>query len=186
MKKNVRFVAFVGIFSAIGLVLDYVSGFIPDFWGAGGSISIAMVPIILMAYFYGPLGGLLTGLIIGSVQMIWGSPSGVLGAMLDYVIPYTVIGLSGVIINKKTEMKKDEKFVLFGVSIYVVGLIRVMSHTLSGVILYEATFWASFIYNAPYVLVSIGLCIALSIVLISRFDKVKPQIENESEDFIQE
>ena len=171
-RKNVKFVAYVGIFSAIGLVFDLLAGLIPDFWSAGGSISLAMLPIILMAYYYGVKGGLLTGLVIGSIQLFWGKPFGLPGALLDYVIPYTIIGLCGLFINKTYNQPKKKKILLFGISILAVGLMRVAIHTISGVLLYKATLWASFVYNAPYVLVSIGLCLVLSLILVDRLDKL--------------
>lgn len=181
-RKFVKFVAYVGIFSAIGLVFDLLAKFIPDFWSAGGSISLAMLPIILMAYYYGVLGGIATGFVIGTVQLLWGSPAGVIGAMLDYVIPYTVVGLCGVFINKAYNKSKSSKVILFGVSILLAGLLRVFIHTFSGVVLYEATWAASFIYNAPYVLVSIGICLVLALLLIDRLDKVFIGRNDESTD----
>jgi len=172
MKKiNGKFVANVGIFSALGLVLDFVAGLIPfDPWGAGGSISIAMVPIFLMAYYYGGLGGLCTGFIIGTIQMLWGKPYGVIGAMLDYVLPYTSIGLAGFFIAKGSKKTKTIQIVSFAIAMILSGLIRIFWHTLSGVVLYEATWWASFVYNAPYVLISIVISAILTILLIGRLN----------------
>lgn len=183
-KINGRFIANVGIFSALGLVFDLLAKVIGiDPWSAGGSISIAMVPIFIMAYYYGVVGGLSCGFIIGAVQLLWGSPAGFLGAMLDYVLPYTCVGLAGLLIyrGKKTS-SNTVKYVFFIISMICAGLLRVFFHTLSGVVLYEATWWASFVYNAPYVLISIAICAVLTSVLIDRLDFIFGKDDDELEE----
>ena len=48
-KQLIRFIAEVSIFTALGLVLDFVAGLISaTIWKNGGSITLAMVPIIIM------------------------------------------------------------------------------------------------------------------------------------------
>lgn len=183
-KINGKFIANVGIFSALGLVFDLLAKVIGiDPWSAGGSISIAMVPIFIMAYYYGVLGGLACGFIVGAVQMLWGSPEGFLGAMLDYVLPYTCVGLAGLFIyrGKKTNSCAT-KYLFFVLSMIVAGLLRVFFHTLSGVLLYKATWWASLVYNAPYVLISIGLSAILTSILIDRLDFIFGKEEDDEED----
>ena len=182
-KINGRFIANVGIFSALGLVFDLLAKVIGiDPWSAGGSISIAMVPIFIMAYYYGVVGGLSCGFIIGTVQLLWGSPAGFLGAMLDYVLPYTCVGLAGLFIHRgKKTSSNVTKYVFFAISMIVAGLLRVFWHTLSGVVLYEATWWASFVYNAPYVLISIAICAVLTSVLIDRLDFIFGKEEDDED-----
>ena len=47
-KQLIRFIAEVSIFTALGLVLDFVAGLISAaIWKNGGSITLAMVPIII-------------------------------------------------------------------------------------------------------------------------------------------
>ena len=156
-----------------GLVFDLLAKLIGfDPWQAGGSISIAMVPIFIMSYYYGALGGICTGFIIGSVQMVWGNPAGIIGVILDYVLPYTSIGLAGLFINKKYNNTKLVKYILFTLSIIIVGVLRIFWHTLSGVVLYETAWWASLVYNAPYVLISILISAVLTILIIDRLDNL--------------
>lgn len=170
-KDNLRFICFVGLFSSLGLVFDLLSKLIGfDPWGAGGGISIAMVPIFFMAYLYGLKGGLATGFVVGSIQIIWGEPAGIFGALLDYVLPYTSIGLAGLFVNKIKDLNKSKKYLIFSLLMLFVCIIRIMWHTLSGIILYETAFWASLVYNAPYVLISVVICIPITIIIIDRFD----------------
>ena len=65
-KKIILFAAEVAIFSALALALDFICGLYLSFaWLNGGSISIAMVPIFIMCYRWGPKGGFLTALLTG-------------------------------------------------------------------------------------------------------------------------
>ena len=61
-NKELRFIAEIGIFTALGLVLDYAAGWYSNFiFPSGGSISIAMVPIFIIAFRWGLKGGLTVG-----------------------------------------------------------------------------------------------------------------------------
>lgn len=70
MKVNVntRFMTEVAMMTALGIILDYLAGvFSIKLWPNGGSISIAMIPILLMGFRYGLKGGLLTGFLVGTI-----------------------------------------------------------------------------------------------------------------------
>ena len=88
-NKNVRFIAEVAVFAALGLEVDLLANFYSRYiWSQGGSISLVLVPIIFMAYRWGISAGLLTGLLVGSIQIIWAG-SGIVHpvqVLLDYVL----------------------------------------------------------------------------------------------------
>src|SRR3954463_11770720 len=67
-------------------------------WPQGGSISIAMVPIFLIAYRWGIKGGLLTGFLLGLLQFIMGFSQvyTIVQGIIDYFIAFTVVGASGI------------------------------------------------------------------------------------------
>ncbi len=179
MKKiNNKLIANVGIFAAIGVVFDLIASLIGvDPWQQGGSISIAMVPIFIIAYYYGAIAGISCGLIVGVVQLAWGSSIGVLGVMLDYILPYSCIGFAGTFIKRDSNVKG--KYIWFILSMFVVGIIRLFFHTLSGVVIYEYTWLASFLYNMPYVLTSLAISVVLTCILINRLDFIfKDKINN--------
>ncbi len=71
MKKGsiVRTIAEIGIFAAIGFVLDEVQGALSFSFTAGGSIGFAMVAVLIMAYRRGFLPAIFTGLIMGLLDI---------------------------------------------------------------------------------------------------------------------
>lgn len=169
-NKEIKFIVEVGVFSALGLALDYVAGiYSAPFWPSGGSISIAMAVIFIMGYRWGLKGGLLTGLIVGSIQILWGTAVGFLQVMLDYVLAYTVLGFVGAFANTVKNNRGCKRALAIVCPILVVCLIRTLFHVLSGVIYFETPFWASLAYNGPFMLVSTPICIVLTIILIYRY-----------------
>ncbi len=93
----------------------------------GGSITLgSMVPILLIAFMYGPQVGCLTGFIYGVITLIMDPyilhPIQVL---FDYPLPFTALGLAGFFKNKKLSAR------LCGVGLSV--FVRFLCHFISGV-----------------------------------------------------
>ena len=89
----------MAVFSALAYLLDFVSGILSlKIWPQGGSISIAMVPIFLMAYRWGIKGGMLTGFLLGLLQFILGFSQiyTLLQGIIDYFVAFSVVGLAGI------------------------------------------------------------------------------------------
>lgn len=82
-------------FFAIGLVLDQISFKV---WAQGGSVSLVMVPIVLMAFRWGLTAGLTTGLLVGVIQTMFGAYIvHWLQGLLDYGVAFTVVGLATIV-----------------------------------------------------------------------------------------
>ena len=168
-NKKTRMIVEIAIFTALGLALDFVAGlYSAPFWQNGGSISIAMVPIFMCGYRYGVKGGLATGFLIGTIQILWGyvlSPGQV---CLDYILPYTVLGLVGLTSNIVNNSKGAKQVLWISIPIVIVCILRTLMHVLSGMIYFETPFWGSLLYNGPFMAISTPLCIILVIVLVNR------------------
>lgn len=94
----------IAIFAAIGLVLDQVSFKV---WAQGGSVSLVMVPIILIAFRWGLIPGMTTGLLIGVMQTMFGATIvHWLQGTLDYGVAFTVVGLAAVVRRPVLEAAK--------------------------------------------------------------------------------
>lgn len=128
----------------------------------GGTITAAsMVPVILIGILYGTKWGLLSGFIYGLLQMLTGgiAPPPVqsvymytLVIVLDYLVAFTVLGLSGFFFN----LTKKNKFSL-AVSGAIVIFLRFICHFISGILIWgvyapEGTpVWIySILYNGGY------------------------------------
>lgn len=182
MKNNgIRFITEMGIFIALGLVFDYLANLFWGYvWPAGGSISIAMLPIFMMSLRYGIKGGITSGILIGTTQILWAQglalahPAQI---VLDYSLAYGLVGLAGLLartIDKETNQKL--KLLFLNLSVLIGGLLRLIIHIISGYIFFmdhasgtpKYLLWfSSTTYNASYIIPSIVLCmIFLTIISI--------------------
>lgn len=183
MNKEIRFIVEVGIFSAIGLVLDYLAGVLTGFiWPLGGSISITMTVILVMAYRWGLKGGLITGLLVGTIQLLWAKSSYLIHPIqiiLDYPLAYTLVGLAGIYFHKLKKAEATGKLYFITIGALIGGALRTISHIISGYVYFgewvpdyfkdEGLFitW-SILYNVGYMLPSIILCLILIIQMVKR------------------
>lgn len=178
------------VLSAIMVAMATVLSLIQPFsLPMGGSVTLfSMVPIITVAWLYGPKWGLLTGGVMAIIQLLFGLNnfgyvSGI-GAYLililaDYIVPFTLLGLGGIFRGK---IKNDA--VAIGVGSFMVCFIRFLCHFVSGITIWAS--WAdnktwkaillySLTYNGSYMLPETILtvlgCVLLCLFLFPRLDE---------------
>lgn len=175
----VRTISEVGIFAALGFVFDELQGIIfKGVFPSGGSIGFAMIAVLIIAYRRGFLPALVTGLIMGLLDIATSAyiihPAQLL---LDYIFPYALVAVAGLLKPLYDRSKNLNGKILWLISGVVIGgMAKFLSHFLAGVI-----FWAdseqawgitdmhpwlySFIYNIAYMAPCIFLTGALLVVL---------------------
>lgn len=137
----------------------------------GGSITPAMLPILLYAVRWGAKPGMLAGFVFGLLQLIfdgayaWGWQS----MLLDYLVAFTPLGLAGLFRGKKwgifvgTVLGCAARFCVHfisGVTIYkIVAPTEFLNKTYSSPALY------SLIYNGSYMLPNALIALVLAAVL---------------------
>ena len=132
MKKNLTLRALTegAIFVALAQVLSYLK-----LWEMpwGGSVVLAMVPIVLYAVRWGIVPGLLAGFVFGILQFVFdgGFAIGWQSIIGDYLLAFTVIGLAGLV--------KREKNGAIYTGTVIGGLARFLVHYVVG-----ATIWAEY------------------------------------------
>ncbi|HFI0043653.1 TPA: energy-coupled thiamine transporter ThiT [Streptococcus suis] len=170
-KSKLSILTEIAIFSAIALVFDKFPLFtMPQ----GGSVSIVMLPILLVALRHGLTAGLLTGGIVGTIQLFYGGYFlNIFQVFLDYALSYAGIGLAGLLAPLLLK-QKDLKHASLIISLagLLGGSIRLLATFLSGIIFYAdyATpgmpVWLySFTYNISYILPSTIIACILLIIL---------------------
>lgn len=159
-KKRLLMLVEIAIFVGIGLVLDQFSF---NIWAQGGSVSLVMVPITLMAYRWGLSAGLTSGLLIGILQIAFGAKIyHPIQGLLDYGLAFTVVGLAAIfrlpILNAAKNFNKTKLAVYIILGTIIGGFLRYIAHTVAGAIFF-ATYagdqnpWIySIFYNGSYML----------------------------------
>lgn len=123
IKFNTHLITQIGIALALATILKMFRLY---HFPQGGSVTLgSMVPILLMAFLYGPEVGYLTGFLYGIITLILDpyilQPVQVL---FDYPLPFMALGLAGYFKNHK----------LIGTTVAVFG--RFICHFISGVIFF--------------------------------------------------
>ena len=160
--------AYAGICIATSFALSFVKfKFVPS-----GSITVAsLVPVMLYAYFFGPVSGLLVGLIHGLLQFI--ESAWLYNAttfLLDYPIAFASIAMMGI----ARKFVKGQTATLT-VGVLLTYLCRFLAHLISGFIYFGGGIIETsiphgnmFIYSFLYQISYIGpdMVIALAVIII--------------------
>lgn len=165
---------------ALATVLMWVSKLIPAPWLQGGSVTLAsMVPIILIGIMFGTKWGLGASLAYAVIQMMFGfypPPthtfiSFVLVVLLDYILAFGVLGLSGLFYRIS-----GKKAFSASLSAFIVTLLRYVCHILSGIIIWgvyaeegQSVLAYSLIYNGTYMLPEIIISTVVMALLFKIF-----------------
>ena len=166
-KLNIRDIAEIAIFVSFAFVLD-----LPIFKfkvvANGGSISLIMLPLILLSlrkgFFRGFIGA---GIVFGLVSCFLDG-YGLITYPLDYLLGFgamAVVGLFRKFIIGKEKLNYLNFIILFSATLLAMVL-RTFASTLSGIFIYQLDFVSSLIYQLTYmgpsfVAVMVVLCILL-------------------------
>lgn len=194
---SVRTMAEVAIFAALGYVLDALAGvYSSSVFVNGGSIGIAMMCVFIVSYRRGILPGILTGLIMGLLDLADGfyAIAGIwylafAQVLLDYVICYPLAGFAGLF--RKAFRKadsSDKKIMWIVIGCLVGGSLKFASHYLSGILFWNdpsGFIWNftdgylySFIYNMAYMLPCIVLCTGLMVLIEVKWPSILEDVSS--------
>jgi len=166
--ENLRALVESSLLVAIGFALSYITPFrLP--WG-GSVTPLSMLPILMIGLRHGLKWGILGGIVFACLQMLqqfWPPPTGTIEGyiavvMLDYIVAFGVLGLSGLFRGKK-----------FGL-LYAAPLclcLRYLSHFISGMVVWgiyadNMPVWLySLTYNGSYMIPEILLTTIVGAVL---------------------
>lgn len=182
MRKSTRRLVESAVMLAIGTVLSLFTFAGP--WALGGGITIcSMLPLVIIAHRHGTGWGLFTAFAYGVLQMLLGMNNvqyatsflmavGII--VFDYLLPFTLVGLSAAFSRRKTTVLT----IILGI-VFTFAL-RFACHFVSGWIIWEALWpnelgWApaiwSLAYNASYMLPEMGITAAVAAVSFASLKK---------------
>lgn len=152
----------------------------------GGDITaVSMMPLVLASFRHGPKWGLLTGFVFGLIQMMLGFENVmycttfgamVLCVILDYLLAYSVMGLSCVF---GKPIRRRDISVAFGAA--VAGLLRYLCSFLSGILIWREyapdtmpVWFYSLTYNGSYMIPEIILTTIAAVLVMKVLDRQVP------------
>ena len=160
--------------AAIAVALSFVLGLFVLFkMPVGGSVSLEMIPLILLSlrqgWKVGVVAGTAYGLLDLAIDLFVVHP---LQLLLDYPLAFGVLGLAGL-------FKPTVRGAVLGATVAV--LARFFCHFLSGVVFfasYAPDGWNPFLYsaayNAAYLAPSLGIAIVVVVVLLKALEAAQP------------
>ena len=162
-KMTVKQIAFCAMAIALAFALSHVKLIQMPY---GGSVTLlSMLFIVLVGYWYGPRTGLLVGFVYGTLQLLQSNYYlSLLQVLLDYLLSFTALGLSGFFRDQKGGLIKG----------YIVGVLgRIILASLAGYVFWMEYMPESFpkslsavypiIYNGSY----IGLEAVLTVIILA-------------------
>lgn len=171
----------VSIMLAFAAVLEIVAMLLPR-QPQGGSISLSMLPILILAYRHGFKTGVLSGVVYAILDMIisgfafvglhWGV------VFLDYLLAFGVLGISALIFRINHDSVK-----IFALGMFVAMMGRFFFHFLSGVVIFgdltsgtavQSSILFSLEYNALYMVPSILITLFVGVAI---FIRLKEQLQ---------
>ncbi len=177
-RTRTRWLVESAILIAIGTVLSEIPKI--DFPLGGGLTICSMLPLVILSFRYGPKLGLVSAAAYSLLQLILGmdnvqyANSALMAAgivLLDYVVPYTLIGLAGVFNKKDRDMRVN-----LVLGIVVTFALRLACHFFTGWWIWDALWpneygWTgpvySILYNGSYMLAEMVLTSVVAVLLCS-------------------
>ena len=171
-KQQLRCICEGAVLIAAALALSFLKipiGF--SFGGFGGSIDLVMIPLIIFAVRWGLGWGIGAGLIFGTLKFIFAGGFAVnwQSMLLDYPLAYMMVGLAGVMKNRKWGLVTGGligcigRFAIHfisGITIYAMWMPEeFMNMTMTNVWMY------SLLYNSTYMLPNTVLVVVAGVAL---------------------
>ncbi|MBS4189641.1 energy-coupled thiamine transporter ThiT [Bacillus sp. FJAT-49705] len=177
--KKISLIALIeaSFFAAFAIVLDLLPSIKPT---PNISISVAMIPIFILAFRWGFRVSLISGLLWGILQIVMGdawiaTPT---QAFIEYFIAFACIGFAGLFFNLiQKELRFGDKKKAYGwivAAIFVGSLARYFWHFIAGAIFFGEyapegmdPILFSFAVNGVTMLGAFTLCSFVAVLLVS-------------------
>ena len=164
MKWTTKDLVYMALYAALFIVLDVAVNTLgilqmPN----GGSLGVSVIPLLMASYHLGWQKGTVVAVLSILLQYVTGpmyTPD-LIGFLLDYFFAFSVYGLASLFPNYKW----------FYSGVLITNLVRLISSTLSGILVWDTAPWASLVYNATYMIPTTILCLVLLPLVMPR---IKP------------
>ena len=177
-RMTIRDITEIAMLCAGSIVLDVIFHFLPNIPGQVGSISIACVPLYLIAIRHGPARGFFSASIVYGLLTCLTDGYGLYLYPLDYFVGFSGVAIIGFFRNfilAKGQTGYTFKSVLFIVLGVLAGsVVRLFGSGLSSIFNYGYTFNAALIANL-YTLLSGAACLVVLLIIFKPFLMINRQ-----------
>ena len=144
---RIRLMAEIGLAVALSVAINALfTTLLPISMPFGGSLSLNMLPIVLLALLRGPLVGIITGVLVGFSDLLFDPfVISIPQMLLDYPLAYGLVGLAGIFALRPAKLQEQagqgEPTLVKMMSYAVLGAVvasaaRLAAHILSGVLFF--------------------------------------------------
>jgi thiamine transporter len=175
-NSKIQMMAEMAMCAALAIVFDFLPLFTAP---QGGSVSLTMIPVFLIAFRYGLRQGLITGLLLAALQIVTKlSFVHIIQVFFDYIAAFTSLGLAGIVFKQiKSSLTNGNKssatlYIILGV--FVGSIARFICHYIAGVVFYGSyapkgtpVELYSLIYNAWYMVPSFIISAVILAIILS-------------------
>lgn len=174
-NSKIQLMAEMAMCAALAIVFDFLPLFTAP---QGGSISLTMIPVFLIAFRWGLKQGLITGLLLAALQLVTKlSFVNLIQVFLDYIAAFTSLGLAGLLYKQiKNSLTNGNKasvafYIILGT--FIGSLARFICHFIAGIVFYGSFApkgtpvpLYSLVYNAWYMVPSFIISAIILIILL--------------------
>ena len=164
LKYSVRDIVETAMLVAMAIILD-LKGLKFSIFANGGSISLTMLPLFILAIRQGPFKGFIGIGIIYAFLACLKDGYGFQFLPFDYILGFGSIAIYGLFANKilNSDKKTGIFFLCFGAML--VTVLRLVFSTISGMLILNEPFIGSLIYNLTYIPLSGTVSLAILLIL---------------------
>ncbi|MBP5091283.1 MAG: energy-coupled thiamine transporter ThiT [Bacilli bacterium] len=174
-KYSVHDITEIGVLTASAIVLDVIFHFIPNIPGQACSISIALLPLYLIALRHGAAKGFLASAIVYGLITCATDGYGFFLYPLDYFVGFAGVAVLGLfrplILGKDQEGYNAKGIIFIVVGTILSAVIRLIGSGASSIVNYGYTVEAALIANLS-IFISAGICAAIMVAIYGPLLKI--------------
>lgn len=165
VKFTIREMVEMAILVALAIVFDYIPKI--RVGATGGSISLTMLPLFIIAFRFNFVKSFIaSGIIYGLITCLTDG-YGFATYPFDYLLGFGLISLASLFRKIAISDKYPYylQYIFFGLGVLVGGFSRFIGATLSSMIIYQTTLWGGITYNATYIIPSVAFSLVILLLL---------------------
>lgn len=164
---SVREMTEIGILTATAIVLDVIFHYVPNIPGQVGSISVALLPLYIIALRHGPAKAFLASSLVYGLITCATDSYGFFLYPLDYFVGFAGVSILGLfrplIISKEQQGYNAKGAIFIFIGVMLASIVRFLGSGTSSIVNYGYTFLAALIANS-YIFISAAICAVILIV----------------------